>query len=357
MKNPWDEETSESYRNVTPETIQKEANQEKGKMRQKDISWEHKVIEKTLLSSITEMRRARRWGIFFKSITLLYVLGFLWLIYTPGFSDSAPASQSPHLALIELDGVIASQRPANADSLSKTLTQAFESPMSKAIVIKINSPGGSPVQSNQIYQTIQSLRETHPDKKVYAVIEDVGASGAYFVAAAADEIYADPTSLVGSIGVIYSGFGLTELIEKIGVERRVYTSGIYKDSLDAFKKTNEKEVEHLQVILDSVHQTFVDAVVEGRGDRLSNDPLIFSGRYWDGKQALELGLVDDLMSVNYLAENVLNLEVVKYLPKQNLFDQFAERLTNTMANFMAGTMSNIMQESSAIDVGWQAVAQ
>lgn len=289
---------------------------------------EWRLLEKTLLASIEEQRKARRWGIFFKLLTFGYVLIVL-LVMAKGCSPSASApigSHQAHLAVVEVNGVIASDSDANAYDISRALTEAFENPKSKAVALAINSPGGSPVQSDEIWQTAMALRKEYPDKKLYAVIGEVGASGAYYIASAADEIWVNPSSLVGSIGVIMSSYNTEELMKKIGIQDRTLTSGKYKDILSMSRPMTEEERVHVQKLLDTTHQNFIDAVKEGRGDKLKNPEKneIFSGLFWTGKQSIELGLADDVGSISKLekemeVENSVNYTYVD--PMHKVFDR------------------------------------
>lgn len=234
---------------------------------------EWRLLEKTLMASLDEQRKARRWGIFFKLLTFGYIV-FIIAVMGRGCSTASSTmpleANSPHLAVVEVNGVIASDSDANAYDISSALTEAFENPNAKAVALAINSPGGSPVQSDEIWQTAMELRKENPDKKLYAVIGDIGASGAYYIASSADEIWVNPSSLVGSIGVIMSSYNTEELMKKIGVQDRTMTSGQYKDILSMSRPMTEDERIHVQQLLDTTHQNFIDAVKEGRGDKLKN---------------------------------------------------------------------------------------
>jgi protease IV len=243
-----------------------------------------------------------------------------------------------HTALVEVRGMIADNEAASADNIVSSLRAAFEDPKTKGVVLRINSPGGSPVQSGYIYDEIRRLRGEHPDTKVYAVITDLGASGAYYIASAADEIYADKASLVGSIGVTAASFGFVDLMGKLGVERRVYTSGEHKAFLDPFQPQKDDETRFWQGVLDTTHRQFIESVKNGRGDRLKVDghPELFSGLVWSGEQALELGLVDKLGSTSYVAREVIGAkEIVDYTKQDTPFDRFAKRLGASMAEQLA----------------------
>lgn len=245
--------------------------------REERKSW--KLLEKTLLASVQEQRRARRWGIFFKLLTFVYLFGML-VLFTPLMDmDKAASRSASHTALIEVRGVIADQEAASADNLVKSLREAFKDAKTKAVVLRINSPGGSPVQAGYVYDEIRRLRAEYPAIKLYAVITDLGASGAYYIASAADEIYADKASLVGSIGVTAAGYGFVGSMEKLGVERRTYTAGEHKAFLDPFSPEKPDERAFWQGVLNTTHQQFIAMVKQGRGDRLKDKehPELFSG--------------------------------------------------------------------------------
>lgn len=289
-------------------------------------SEEARVLHKWANSVLSEQRATRRWGIFFKSLTFLYLFGIAgYLLWQQNFAADT-FTEPRHVGIIEVKGAIAADSEANADSLIWSLRQAFEAETSEAVIMRINSPGGSPVQAGYVYDEIKRLRELHPEKPLYAVITDMGASGAYYIAAAADEIYADKASLVGSIGVISSGFGFVDLMEKLGIERRALTSGESKALLDPFQPLQPEQKEFWQSVLATTHAQFIEQVKQGRGERLSDDPRIFSGLIWTGEQAVELGLVDGLSSSSALARDKFELEkLVDYSRKPNALDQLAKR--------------------------------
>ncbi|MDO4427706.1 MAG: signal peptide peptidase SppA [Moraxella sp.] len=292
---------------------------------------EWQLLEKTLMASIDEQRKARRWNIFFKLLTFAYVI-FALLMLGKGCSTANTAAMpmgatEPHLAVVDVDGVISSGTPANAGDVVDALTEAFESENSKAVALNINSPGGSPVQSDEIWQAVMDLKAEHPDKKVYAVIGDIGASGAYYIASSADEIWVNPSSLVGSIGVIMSSYNIEGLLEKMGVEDRTLTAGEYKDILSMSRPITEAERVHMQALLDTTHQNFIDAVMKGRGDKLKNpeENKLFSGLFWTGKQSVELGLADKLGGMSQLEKSLELNHTVNYTyvdPMQKIFDRF-----------------------------------
>lgn len=296
-------------------------------------AWE--LIERTMLASVQEQRRARRWGIFFKLLIFIYLFGAIAL-FSPLLSMEGAASLKPHTAVIELRGPIADQQEASADNLITSLREAFEDENTRAIVLRINSPGGSPVQSGYVYDEIVRLRGLHPGIKVYAVITDLGASGAYYIAAAADEIYADKASLVGSIGVTAAGFGFVETLDKLGVERRIYASGEHKTFLDPFQPERPEETEFWQDVLGTVHQQFIDQVKAGRGDRLKEHPDLFSGLIWSGEQALGLGLIDGFASTSQVAREVVGVEeLVDFTHRESAFERFARQIGASMGTTLS----------------------
>ncbi|MDE3735877.1 signal peptide peptidase SppA [Metapseudomonas resinovorans] len=299
-------------------------------------SW--KLLEKAVLAGVQEQRRARRWGIFFKSLTFLYLFAALAL-FSPIFDLQKSAARSQeHTALVEVRGMIADEEAASADNIVTGLRAAFEDPNTRGVVLRINSPGGSPVQSGYVYDEIRRLREEHKDIKVYAVISDLGASGAYYIASAADEIYADKASLVGSIGVTAASFGFVDAMAKLGVERRVYTSGEHKAFLDPFQPQKPEETEFWQGVLSTTHQQFIESVKKGRGDRLKVDthPELFSGLVWTGEQALVLGLVDKLGNASFVAREVVGAkEIVDYTVQESPFDRFSKKFGASVAERLA----------------------
>ncbi|EGH47112.1 peptidase S49, SppA, partial [Pseudomonas syringae pv. pisi str. 1704B] len=243
--------------------------------REEAKSW--KLLEKTLLASVQEQRRARRWGIFFKLLTFAFL--FVAVIVPMLDFEGGTSRRSSHTALIDVQGVIADKEAASAENIVTALQKAFEDEKTKGVILRINSPGGSPVQSGYVYDEIRRLRATKPDIKVYAVITDLGASGAYYIASAADQIYADKASLVGSIGVTAAGFGFVGAMDKLGVDRRTYTSGEHKAFLDPFQPQKADETQFWQGVLDTTHRQFIASVKQGRGDRLKDKehPELFSG--------------------------------------------------------------------------------
>ncbi|WAG80750.1 signal peptide peptidase SppA [Metapseudomonas furukawaii] len=295
-------------------------------------SW--KLLERAVLAGVQEQRRARRWGIFFKLLTFLYLFIALLLLSPALDLQKTAARGEVHTALVEVRGMIADEEAASADNIVTALRAAFEDSKTKGVVLRINSPGGSPVQSGYIYDEIRRLRDEHKDIKVYAVISDLGASGAYYIASAADEIYADKASLVGSIGVTAASFGFVDAMGKLGVERRVYTSGEHKAFLDPFQPQKPEETEFWQGVLKTTHQQFIESVKRGRGDRLkvSEHPELFSGLVWSGEQALELGLVDKLGNASFVAREVIGAkDIVDYTVQESPFDRFSKKFGTAVA--------------------------
>ncbi len=297
--------------------------------------WEREQLEKLVSSTLNEHRRTRRWGIFFKFLTFAYLFTLLIIMFPDKFSSS-PIKNKGHTALIEVAGVIAAGESAGADNVITGLRAAFEDVNTKGVILRINSPGGSPVQSAYINDEIMRLKEKYTDIPVYAVIVDVCASGGYYIAAAADKIYADKGSIVGSIGVLMNGFGFEEAMSRLGVERRLLTAGEHKGIMDPFSPVKEGEKEHIQGMLDQLHRQFINTVKKGRGDRLKNDPKLFSGLFWSGEESVKLGLVDGLGSSSYVAREIIGEEeIVDFTPAEDLFEKLAQRVGAGMAGTLA----------------------
>jgi protease-4 len=300
-----------------------------------NTSWEREVITQLAESSLREQRRARRWGIFFKLLTFTYIAA---LFYMYGDADISNVHiNEKHTALVELNGVIADDEIASADNIVTALRDAFDNKNTAGVIMRINSPGGSPVQSGYIYDEIRRLRKEHADTPLYAVVTDICASGGYYIASAADKIYADKASIVGSIGVRMDNFGFVDAIKKLGIERRTLTAGENKALLDPFLPENEKAKAHMQNMLDEIHQQFINAVKEGRGDRLDTSvDGIFSGLIWTGEAAVKIGLVDELASTSYVAREVIGEEViVDYTVQDDILERFAQRLGSTVAQVIS----------------------
>ena len=286
---------------------------------------EQGALERLLLAHLDEQRRARRWGIFFKAMGLLWLFLLIVLIASRDTGDFMHTK--PHTALIDIQGEIGGQDGIYADDIIDALNAAFDNKHSKAVVLRINSPGGSPVQAGQVYDEIRRLRGKHKEKPVYVVVDDICASGGYYIAAAADKIFVDKASIVGSIGVLMDGFGFTEGMKKLGVERRLLTAGENKGFLDPFSPLDPRDVDHARRLLDEIHQQFIQVVRQGRGDRLKEQPGLYTGLVWNGTRSIELGLADGLGSLNYVAREVVKAEdIVDYSPRESLADRLARRL-------------------------------
>lgn len=304
---------------------------------QDDRAWQ--VLDRVVQSSVVEQRRARRWGIFFKLLTFAYLFFALWLFYPGRLGPTAVTSVS-HTAVVRLEGVIADGQNAAADTVAKGMRRAFENEGTRAVMLVINSPGGSPVQSEYVYNEIRRLRGAYPDIELYAVISDIGASGAYYIASAADKIYASPASLVGSIGVVSGSFGFVDAMEQLGVERRLFTAGEHKGLLDPFSPLKEEEGKFWQEVLNQTHQQFIDRVKTGRGDRLADDPQIFSGLVWTGEKAQQLGLVDGLASPGQVARDIIGEEkIVDFTVRPNPIDALLGRLGASVGEGVARAFS------------------
>lgn len=291
----------------------------------KDDGRAWKLIENLAEGALKEQRRSRRWGIFFKLLTFTWLFVSVGIFYSALRVDvSGPDSSEGHTALVDIGGVIADGRDASADTIVGGLRAAFKDSGTKGVILRINSPGGSPVQSGYVYDEMRRLKGLYPDTPLYSVITDIGASGGYYIAAAADKIYADKASLVGSIGVISSGFGFVEAMGKLGVTRRTYTAGDFKAFNDPFQPMDEEAAIRWQVSLDSIHEQFINAVKTGRSDRLADDDVIFSGMVWTGENAMALGLVDGLGSAGFVAREVIGQEnIIDFTSRLSPFEKFA----------------------------------
>jgi protease-4 len=290
----------------------------------KQPQWERSVLEKVALAAIQEQRASRRWGMFFKLMLLIYLFALLFVgMGWFGKRDSIPGS---HTALIDINGVIAAGTPNSADKIMSGLQSAFKDKGTKGVVVRINSPGGSPVQAGYIYDEIKRLRAKHPEIPLYAVVEDICASGGYYIAAAADRIYVDKASIIGSIGVLMDGFGFTGTMQKLGVERRLLAAGENKGFLDPFSPIQDKQKAHAESMLGDIHQQFIGMVKQGRGKRLKETPDMFSGLLWVGQKSIDLGLADALGGLDYVAREVIKAEdIVDYTMQENLAERFARR--------------------------------
>jgi protease-4 len=281
------------------------------------------TVEQLARELLRERRNERRWRIFFRMAWLLLVVAVAFGLLAQ--RNAVAPSGAPHTALVEVRGEIDSEGEASAENIVSALKAAFEDAGAQAVVMRINSPGGSPVQSGIVYDELKRLKAKHK-KKVYAVIEEVCASGAYYIAAGADEIYVDKASIVGSIGVLMDGFGFAEAMSKLGVERRLLTAGANKAMLDPFSPLSDQHRQYVQTMLDQVHQQFIAVVKEGRGDKLKETPETFSGLFWNGEQAVGNGLADRFGNLDYVAREVVKAEeVIDYTPKENVAERLAKR--------------------------------
>lgn len=297
-------------------------------------NWERDVLEKLVMASVKEQRKTRNWGIFFKVLGFSYLFIILYLMvgHSGGRSEKITGS-GKHTAVIELQGVIAASKGSSAEAINESLRDAFKDKNTKGVILRINSPGGSPVQSGMINDEIHRLRAKYPNIPLYAVVDDICASGGYYVAVAADKIYVDKASLIGSIGVLMDGFGFTGTMEKLGVERRLLTAGVNKGFMDPFSPMSPTQREHAQKMLADIHQQFIGVVREGRGKRLHETPDLFTGLIWNGEQGVKLGLADALGSVDSVARDVIKAEeLVDFTLREGFADRLAKGLGASAAS-------------------------
>lgn len=286
--------------------------------------WERALIEKTLLAAVREQRAARRWKIFFRLAFLMIFVLMTWRAVS--VSSGAGGATGKHAALVSLQGEIVPDQQSNATNLIAALERAFSAEQAAGVILQINSPGGSPVQAGMVNDEIRRLRARYPDKPLYVVVDDICASGAYYIAAAADKIFVDKASIIGSIGVRMDSFGFTDLMSKVGIERRLLTAGRNKALNDPFLPEDKVQRKYMQNLLNEVHQQFIDAVRQGRGKRLKETPEIFSGLVWTGQRGVALGLADGLGDTRYVLRELLKTEkIVDYTVKEGMFDRFARK--------------------------------
>ncbi|WP_374239863.1 S49 family peptidase [Zoogloea sp.] len=304
----------------------------------RDEGWERQVLERLALETLAEQRRRRRWSVFFRLTTLACVATALWIF--GGFGEVEQLEGGRHTALISLEGEIAAKGEVSAEHVVASLQAAFADAGTQGVVLRINSPGGSPVQAGIISDEIVRLRTLHPQVPVFAVVEDICASGGYYVAAVADRIFVDKASIVGSIGVLMDGFGFAGLMERLGIERRLLTAGENKGFLDPFSPQQPKQLEHAKLMLQEIHAQFVDTVRKGRGGRLKETPEMFSGLMWSGAKSVEMGLADGFGTVDSVARDVIKAENIRdYTQKQNLAERFAQRFGAGMAERAASVLA------------------
>lgn len=298
-----------------------------------DNQWERSVLEKVAMASVEEQKKARRWSIFFKLLFISYIAILTSLTMSP-LVDSTTKTSGSHTAVVDIKGIIMDGAEADADTIIESLNKAAADPNTKGIIIRVNSPGGSPVQSSYVYQAIQEIRANNPEMPVHAVIEDLCASGGYYIASAVDKIFVNESSIVGSIGVVMDGFGFTEAMKTLGVDRRLYTAGEHKGFLDPFSDVNPAELEHVQSMLNDIHQEFITAVKTGRGDRLHDNPNLFSGLVWAGSESIRLGLTDELGNVKSVAKNEIGEEnIVNFTAEKPFIEKLAKNMGVAMAEF------------------------
>jgi protease-4 len=297
-------------------------------------SWEQRTIEKVALAAITEQRRARMWGIFFKMLLFIYLFALLFI--GMGWFGKKDISPGKHTALVDLSGIISANTPASSENVMAGLQDAFKDKRTQGVILRINSPGGSPVQAGYISDEMKRLRTKYPNIPLYAVVEDICASGGYYVAAAADRIYIDKASIIGSIGVLMDGFGFTGTLEKLGIERRLLAAGDNKGFLDPFSPLLESQKQHAEQMLAQIHQQFIGVVRAGRGTRLKETPDMFSGLMWVGEKTIEMGLTDELGSIEYVAREVIKAEdIVDFTPRENVAERLARKFGAGMAEGLA----------------------
>ena len=294
---------------------------------------EQRLVNRLAREFLAEQRRARRWNIFFKCLLFVYLFGFAGLYFADRSANFSSIGNGKHTALIEVEGVIAPDTEASADHIITGLRRAFEDKNTTGVILRINSPGGSPVQSDYVYNEINRLRGLYLDIPLYAVVTDICASGGYYIASAADEIYANQASLIGSIGVIMESFGFVEALHKLGIERRILYAGKNKAFLDPFSPMKETDVKHIDALLDNIYQQFKTAVIKGRGGRLKESDEVFSGWVWTGEESVEMGLIDGLKSPSEVARELIGSEeIINFSYRKNYLEEFAENFGSVIVN-------------------------
>ncbi len=292
-----------------------------------EAGWEREIIRKLALAAVTEQTRARRWGVFFKSLIFIYLFAVFGMAIYPKIKMDIGVDSKYHTAVIDVVGVIAEGKDANATDIIESLRDAVKDKNTKGIILHSNSPGGSPVQSAYVYEEIRNIKKEHPDLPIYAVVSDMCASGCYYIASASDKIFVNQSSLIGSIGVLMDGFGFVDIMQKMGVERRLLTAGAHKAMLDPFSAAKEDETKYMQGLLDQVHQQFISAVKAGRGDRLKETPDMFSGLVWTGEAGVKLGVADGFGNDDYVAKDIIGAEkLVDFTQQGSLLDKMTGKL-------------------------------
>ncbi len=305
-----------------------------------DTRWERQVLERLATETLAERRRARRWNVAIRLLFLAYLVAVTLSLMKP-WSPQGLTGHEPVTAKVKVEGILLPDAPANAKALIEGLERAAKAPGTKGILLEMNSPGGSPVQAALVYDAIRRLKRENPDLPVIAVVQEMCASGCYYIAAAADKIYVSPYSIVGSIGVIMNGFGFVEAMKKLGIERRLLTAGEHKALLDPFSPVKPEEKAHVQALLNEVHRQFIAAVKQGRGDRLKDDPRLFSGLIWVGSQGIELGLVDAIGDSYTVAREVIGArKIVDFTPEEDVWKRLARRFGTTLGTTLAAALGS-----------------
>jgi protease-4 len=311
--------------------------------------WEREVLERLMFATLREQRDARRWRIFFRLIWILLFALLIAGLWSGGKGTDKGGLAAKHTALVNLRGVIDADGDASAEKINDSLQAAFKDGATAAVILRVNSPGGSPVQAGMINDEIKRLRSAYPDKPLYVVVEELCASGGYYAAAAADRIFVDKASIVGSIGVLSEGFGFTGAMDKLGIERRLQTAGRNKGIGDPFSPLTDQQKGHLQAMLDDIHQQFIKVVRDGRGARLHETPDTFSGLFWTGDQSIALGLADDYGTVESVARDIVKAEeVIDYTQKQSISERFARRFGASVGSSFAGGVIDSMLHTTQI---------
>lgn len=304
-------------------------------------NWEREVLEKLVMSTVTEQRKTRRWGIFFKTLFFVYLVVLLGVSVAP-FSGQSLSRSEAHTAVVDVVGIILDGADTNAQIIIEGLRAAVEDEGTRGIILRINTPGGSPVHSSYVYDEIRRIKKENPDLPIYAVASDICASGGYFIASAADKIFVNQSTIIGSIGVVMNGFGFVETMKKFGIERRLMIAGENKALMDSFSPLKEEEKKHMQMMLDDVHQTFITAVREGRGEKLTDDPAIFSGLVWTGQKSIELGLADDFGTTASVAKELIGEEtLVNFTPEEKFLDKLTSRIGTAIETVLWQLATNL----------------
>jgi protease-4 len=305
----------------------------------KTDGWERGVLEKVALAAITEQTRARRWGVFFKSLTFLYIAILISAALYPSVKKGIGGEGKDHTAVVDIVGVIAEGKEVNAENVIKSLRAAVKDKNTKGIILHSNSPGGSPVQSAYIYDEIKNIKKLNPKLPIYAVVSDICASGCYYIASATDKIFVSPASLVGSIGVIMDGFGFVDTMKTLGVERRLITAGAHKAMLDPFSPPKADENEYMQTLINQVHQQFITAVKQGRGDRLKETPDTFSGLVWTGEEGVKLGIADAFGNDSSVAKELIGADrLVDFTESEHFIDKVMGKMGSSFGQALGSVL-------------------